>query len=99
VGRDVGLGHIVSPRAALSAAISGVPVTIDSTKFGIIEAGPEWVEGRAVLNSISCKEGEAAFLRTGADGLPLRGRRGRHGLRRERAGRDRAAPIRDLPVI
>ena len=43
--------------------ISRVPVMIDSSKFHIIEAGLKCVQGKAVVNSISMKEGEAEFLR------------------------------------
>jgi 5-methyltetrahydrofolate--homocysteine methyltransferase len=42
--------------------ISRVPVMIDSSKFEVIEAGLKCVQGRAVVNSISLKEGEADFL-------------------------------------
>ncbi|MEM9766098.1 MAG: dihydropteroate synthase, partial [Pseudomonadota bacterium] len=42
--------------------ISRVPVMIDSSKFEVIEAGLKCVQGKAVVNSISLKEGEAAFL-------------------------------------
>jgi len=42
--------------------ISRVPVMIDSSKFDVIEAGLKCVQGRSVVNSISLKEGEAAFL-------------------------------------
>ncbi|ETX28565.1 methionine synthase [Roseivivax isoporae] len=42
--------------------ISRVPVMIDSSKFEVIEAGLKCVQGRSVVNSISLKEGEAAFL-------------------------------------
>jgi len=42
--------------------ISRVPVMIDSSKFEVIEAGLKCVQGRGVVNSISLKEGEAAFL-------------------------------------
>jgi 5-methyltetrahydrofolate--homocysteine methyltransferase len=42
--------------------ISRVPVMIDSSKFEIIEAGLKCVQGKAVVNSISLKEGEDAFL-------------------------------------
>ncbi len=42
--------------------ISRVPVMIDSSKFEVIEAGLKCVQGRAVVNSISLKEGEDAFL-------------------------------------
>lgn len=41
---------------------SRVPVMIDSSKFEIIEAGLKCVQGKAIVNSISLKEGEAEFL-------------------------------------
>jgi 5-methyltetrahydrofolate--homocysteine methyltransferase len=43
--------------------ISRVPVMIDSSKWSIIEAGLKRVQGKAVVNSISMKEGEEAFVR------------------------------------
>src|ERR687894_1851806 len=43
--------------------ISRVPVMIDSSKWSIVEAGLERVQGKAVVNSISMKEGEEAFVR------------------------------------
>ena len=43
--------------------IARVPVMIDSSKFAIIEAGLKCVQGKAVVNSISMKEGEAEFIR------------------------------------
>ncbi|NBS67270.1 MAG: methionine synthase, partial [Betaproteobacteria bacterium] len=42
--------------------ISRVPVVIDSSKWSVIEAGLKCVQGRCVVNSVSMKEGEAAFL-------------------------------------
>ncbi|MGZ4699952.1 MAG: methionine synthase, partial [Ilumatobacteraceae bacterium] len=42
--------------------IARVPVMIDSSKFGVIEAGLECVQGKAVVNSISMKEGVEQFL-------------------------------------
>ena len=41
--------------------IARVPIMIDSSKWDIIEAGVKCVQGKAVVNSISLKEGEAAF--------------------------------------
>ncbi|MEO1201197.1 MAG: methionine synthase [Pseudomonadota bacterium] len=38
------------------------PVMIDSSKWSIIEAGLKCVQGKAVVNSISLKEGEAPFI-------------------------------------
>ena len=43
--------------------IARVPVMIDSSKFDIIEAGLECVQGKPVVNSISMKEGVEPFLR------------------------------------
>src|SRR5207248_9065109 len=43
--------------------IARVPVMIDSSKFAIIEAGLKCVQGKAVVNSISMKEGEAEFIK------------------------------------
>ncbi|MCW8924540.1 MAG: methionine synthase, partial [Gammaproteobacteria bacterium] len=42
--------------------ISRVPIMIDSSKWDIIEAGLQCVQGKAVVNSISLKEGEANFI-------------------------------------
>ena len=42
--------------------ISRVPVMIDSSKWEVLEAGLKCVQGKAVVNSISMKEGEAEFL-------------------------------------
>jgi 5-methyltetrahydrofolate--homocysteine methyltransferase len=42
--------------------IARVPVMIDSSKFDVIEAGLECVQGKAVVNSISLKEGVEPFL-------------------------------------
>ena len=43
--------------------ISRVPLMIDSSKWEVIEAGLKCVQGKAIVNSISMKEGEAEFLR------------------------------------
>jgi 5-methyltetrahydrofolate--homocysteine methyltransferase len=42
--------------------IARVPVMIDSSKWNVIEAGLKCVQGKAIVNSISLKEGEDAFL-------------------------------------
>ena len=42
--------------------IARVPVMIDSSKWEVIEAGLQCVQGKPIVNSISLKEGEAAFL-------------------------------------
>lgn len=41
--------------------ISRVPVMVDSSKWEVIEAGLKCVQGKAIVNSISMKEGEEAF--------------------------------------
>lgn len=41
--------------------ISRVPVMIDSSKWPVIHAGLKCVQGKSIVNSISLKEGEAAF--------------------------------------
>ena len=42
--------------------ISRVPIMIDSSKWEVIEAGLKNVQGKAIVNSISLKEGEGPFL-------------------------------------
>lgn len=42
--------------------ISRVPIMIDSSKWSVIEAGLKCVQGKAIVNSISLKEGEEKFL-------------------------------------
>jgi 5-methyltetrahydrofolate--homocysteine methyltransferase len=44
--------------------ISRVPLMIDSSKWDVIEAGLKCVQGKAVVNSISLKEGEAPFIKS-----------------------------------
>ncbi len=42
--------------------ICKVPIMIDSSKWEVIEAGLKCVQGKAIVNSISLKEGEAQFI-------------------------------------
>ena len=42
--------------------INGTPLMIDSSKWSVIEAGLKCVDGKAIVNSISMKEGENDFL-------------------------------------
>ena len=42
--------------------IARIPIMIDSSKFTIIEAGLKCVQGKCIVNSISLKEGEDAFV-------------------------------------
>lgn len=48
---------------ACEPEICRVPIMIDSSKFDVIEAGLQCVQGKAIVNSISLKEGETEFLR------------------------------------
>src|ERR1700694_1415124 len=43
--------------------IARVPVMVDSSKFKVIEAGLKCLQGKAIVNSISLKEGEDEFVR------------------------------------
>lgn len=43
--------------------IARVPVMVDSSKWSVIEAGLQCLQGKGVVNSISLKEGEDEFLR------------------------------------
>ncbi len=42
--------------------IARVPIMIDSSKWSVIEAGLKTIQGKAIVNSISLKEGEEVFL-------------------------------------
>ncbi len=42
--------------------IARIPVMVDSSKWSVIEAGLKCLQGKGVVNSISLKEGEAAFV-------------------------------------
>jgi 5-methyltetrahydrofolate--homocysteine methyltransferase len=57
--------HAMTTFLKLIAAepdIARVPVMIDSSKWNVIEEGLKCVSGKPIVNSISMKEGEAAFL-------------------------------------
>ena len=43
--------------------VAKVPIRIDSSRFEVLEAGLKCVQGKGIVNSISLKEGEEAFLR------------------------------------
>ncbi|HEX7450153.1 MAG TPA: methionine synthase, partial [Pirellulales bacterium] len=49
---------------AAESDICRVPIMVDSSKWSIIEAGLRCVQGKAIVNSISLKEGEEQFLHT-----------------------------------
>ncbi|TNF34422.1 MAG: methionine synthase [Gammaproteobacteria bacterium] len=42
--------------------ISRLPIMIDSSRWEVIEAGLQCIQGKGIVNSISLKEGEAAFV-------------------------------------
>ena len=57
--------HAMTTYLKLIAAepdIARVPIMIDSSKWEVIEAGLKCVSGKPIVNSISMKEGEEAFL-------------------------------------
>ena len=64
--------------------VSRVPFMIDSSKFAIVEAGLKCCQGKAIVNSISLKEGEDAFrcvlISRGAGGYLALAQRGPHGI-------------------
>ncbi len=47
---------------AAEPEIARVPFMVDSSKWSVIEAGLQSIQGKPVVNSISLKEGEAEFL-------------------------------------
>ncbi|MBL0193934.1 MAG: methionine synthase [Myxococcales bacterium] len=51
---------------ATEPEVARVPFMIDSSKWEVIEAGLRCVQGKAIVNSISLKEGEADFLKKAA---------------------------------
>ena len=80
-----GHAHVPQPDG-VGAEIARVPAMIDSSKWEVLVAGLQVTQGKAVVNSISLKEGEAEFLRRARE-IPLRcGRRG-DALRRAGTGR------------
>ncbi|MCD9007117.1 methionine synthase [Luteimonas sp. XNQY3] len=68
VNMDEGMldsGYAMTTFLNLIAAepdIARIPVMVDSSKWSVIEAGLKCLQGKGVVNSISLKEGEAAFL-------------------------------------
>jgi 5-methyltetrahydrofolate--homocysteine methyltransferase len=47
---------------AAEPEIAKVPIMVDSSKWSVIEAGLKCIQGKAIVNSISLKEGEEKFL-------------------------------------
>ena len=81
---------------AVEPDIARVPIVIDSSKWSVIEAGLKCVQGKGVVNSISLKEGEEAFVAEAREVLRYGARGRRHGLRREGSGGQPGAQGRDL---
>ena len=48
---------------AVEPEIAKVPIMIDSSKWSVLEAGLQCVQGKSIVNSISLKDGEAEFIR------------------------------------
>ena len=76
--------------------IARVPVMIDSSKWSVIEAGPEVRAGQGDRQLDQPQGGRGGVPRARAQGAPLRRRRGGHGLRRAGPGRHRRAQGGDL---
>jgi 5-methyltetrahydrofolate--homocysteine methyltransferase len=47
---------------ATEPEVARIPIMVDSSRFSVIEAGLKCVQGKGIVNSISLKEGEDAFL-------------------------------------
>ncbi|MCK5576417.1 MAG: dihydropteroate synthase, partial [Sphingomonadales bacterium] len=47
---------------ATEPEIARIPIMVDSSEWGVIEAGLKCIQGKAIVNSISMKEGEEEFL-------------------------------------
>ncbi len=54
--------HFVNLIAA-EPDIARIPVMLDSSKWSVLEAGLQCLQGKGIVNSISLKDGEAEFLR------------------------------------
>ena len=81
---------------ATEPEVARLPIMVDSSKWSVIEAGLQCIQGKGIVNSISLKEGEEAVPRAGAARPRLRRRRRRDGVRRGGPGDRRRAPRRDL---
>jgi 5-methyltetrahydrofolate--homocysteine methyltransferase len=72
INMDAGLldsEHAMQTFVDLMAAepdIARIPVMLDSSKFSVLETGLKCLQGKGVVNSISLKEGEQAFLEQAA---------------------------------
>jgi 5-methyltetrahydrofolate--homocysteine methyltransferase len=60
---SVAMMHQFLCLLAAEPDIARVPIMIDSSRFEVLEAGLKVIQGKAIVNSISLKEGEEEFLR------------------------------------
>ena len=67
--------------------IARVPIVVDSSRWSAIEAGLKCLQGKAIVNSISLKEGEDAFREQARKIRRYGAGRDRDGVRRKRPGR------------
>ena len=81
---------------ATEPEIARLPIMVDSSKWSVIEAGLQCVQGKAIVNSISLKEGEEEFLRKARIVRRYGAARGGDGLRRAGPGRHGRAQDRHL---
>ena len=56
---------------AAEPEIARVPIMIDSSKWLVIEAGLKCIQGKGIVNSISLKDGEDAFIEKAKLGLSI----------------------------
>ncbi len=54
--------HSFINRIAAEPDIARLPIMVDSSKFSVIEAGLRCLQGKGIVNSLSLKEGEKAFV-------------------------------------
>jgi len=47
---------------ATEPEVARLPIMVDSSRWSVIEAGLQCIQGKGIVNSISLKEGEEAFL-------------------------------------
>ena len=72
---------------ATEPEVARLPIMVDSSRWEVLEAGLKCLQGKGVVNSISLKEGEEAFLEQARADPPLRRRGDRDGVRRAGPGR------------
>ena len=70
---------------ATEPEVARIPIMVDSSRWTVLEAGLQCLQGKGIVNSISLKEGEEEFLAQARRDPRLRRRRRRDGVRRGRA--------------